>query len=131
MFKGIDHLYRLNVPGDLLESRFDDWQDWTVQDIKDATEIYLGTAGVENDIDLIAKEAVRIRRARAQTERWEAFAINMHYTCSLCIRQTPVTFEDRPGLRAHLGESHADRDMSDQEVENFFNGCRKYRGRSG
>lgn len=131
---GIHHSYRLNVQGDLGKIPFDDWQpresgETTIQHIKDITETYLDTAEVEVDIDLIAKEAVWIRRARAQTERWEAFAINVEYTCSLCPRTTSYVTTDRTDLRRHLERGHEGRSMSNQEVESLLNESRTYRGR--
>ncbi|CZR32080.1 uncharacterized protein FPRO_02072 [Fusarium proliferatum ET1] len=131
---GIHHSYRLNVQGDLGQIPFDDWQprqsgETTIQHIRDITETYLGTAEVEVDINRIAKEAVRIRRARAQTEGWEAFAINVQYTCSLCPRLTPFVTADRTIVREHLEASHKGRSMSNQEVESLLNASRTYRGR--
>ncbi|VTT77274.1 unnamed protein product [Fusarium fujikuroi] len=131
---GIHHSYRLNVQGDLGQIPFDDWQprqsgETTIQHIRDITETYLGTAEVEVDINRIAKEAVRIRRARAQTEGWEAFAINVQYTCSLCPRLTPFVTADRTIVREHLEASHKGRSMSNQEVQSLLNASRTYRGR--
>ncbi|KLP20420.1 uncharacterized protein LW94_14864 [Fusarium fujikuroi] len=131
---GIQHSYRLNVQGILGQIPFDDWQpresgETTIQVIKDITERYLDTAEVEVDIDLIAEEAVRIRRARAQTERWEAFAINVEYTCSLCPRPTSLVTTDRADLRGHLEACHKGWSMSNQEVESLLDENRTYRGR--
>lgn len=131
---GIHHSYRLNVEGDLGQIPFDDWQprksgEATIQHIRDITETFLDTAEVEFDIHRIAKEAVRIRRARAQTELWEAFAINVEYTCSLCPGETSYVVSDRTVLREHLEASHKGRSMSNQEVERLLNASRTYRGR--
>ncbi|KAL7762716.1 hypothetical protein ACKLNR_009251 [Fusarium oxysporum f. sp. zingiberi] len=132
----LDQAYRLDAGARLSDIPFDHWgtagkgRD-TFQDIKHITDAYLDTADVKKLIDCIAKEAVRIRRARAQTERWEAFAINVDYSCVLCTGTTVnLVYGCRADLRAHLEQSHEDWEMSDQAIENFLNAARKYRGKA-
>ncbi|KAH6887726.1 acyl transferase/acyl hydrolase/lysophospholipase [Thelonectria olida] len=78
----LDRAYRLNAEGDLSEIPFGDWRpagtgEITLGGIRQTTDAYLRRSDVREMIDSIAKEAVRIRRARADTERWEAFAGNV------------------------------------------------------
>ncbi|EWZ52500.1 acyl transferase/acyl hydrolase/lysophospholipase [Fusarium oxysporum Fo47] len=76
---GLEKAYRLSVEGDLQTIPYDDWRPAgtgkkTLQKITDFTEEYLRKDEVRDIINSIAHEAVRIRRARAITGRWEAFA---------------------------------------------------------
>jgi len=135
---GLDQVYRLEAGARFCEIPFYYWrtaagEGWgTFQDIEQTTDTYLDRDDVKEMIDRIAKEAVRIRRARAQTERWEAFAmINVAYSCGLCEKTTVgVVYGCRDDLRAHLEQSHKDWEKSDQEIEEFLNAARKYRGKT-
>ncbi|KAF4432635.1 hypothetical protein FACUT_8323 [Fusarium acutatum] len=69
--------HRLSVEGHLHSMRYDDWPftsgKYTLQVITDITNEYLDTDEARERINRIAKEAVRIRRARVWTEQWEDF----------------------------------------------------------
>ncbi|KAF5700326.1 guanine nucleotide-binding alpha-3 subunit [Fusarium globosum] len=76
--EGLEEVYRLSAREDLQAIPFDDWQPAvtgkkTVQEITNITNEYLDKDEVRKMIDRIAKEAVRIRRARARTEQWKRF----------------------------------------------------------
>ncbi|KAH7190863.1 acyl transferase/acyl hydrolase/lysophospholipase [Fusarium oxysporum] len=129
---GLEQAYRLDVEGDLYKFPFDDWRpagtgQTTIREITDITDEYLDNNAVRDIIDHIAKEAVRIRRARAKTVRWEDFAIDVNYTCPFC--QDSHCYEVRRDLRDHLKDSHADRGMSDGEIGTALNEGRKYIGK--
>ncbi|KAF4946475.1 hypothetical protein FGADI_11113 [Fusarium gaditjirri] len=75
---GLEKAYRLSVEGDLRTIPYDDWRPAntgrkTFQKITDLTEEYLSNDKVRDIISNIAHEAVRVRRARAITERWKDF----------------------------------------------------------
>jgi hypothetical protein len=129
----LEQAYRLDAEGDLYKFPFDDWRpagtgQATLQEITDITDEYLDNNAVRDIIYRIAKEAVRIRRARAETEQWEGFAIDMDYTCPLC--PDSHCYKVRADLRDHLKDSHADRGMSDGEVNMALNEGRKYTGKN-
>ncbi|KAF5659796.1 hypothetical protein FCIRC_12352 [Fusarium circinatum] len=74
----LERAYRLDPEGDLHKVPFDDWrpdstEKTTLQEIADMTEEYLRKEEVRVMIDRIAIDAVRIRRARALTNRWKTF----------------------------------------------------------
>jgi hypothetical protein len=75
---GLEHAYRLSAGKNLQAIPFDHWKPAgtgkkTLQEITDITNKYLNTDKVRETINRIAREAVRIRRARARTERWKSF----------------------------------------------------------
>ncbi|TVY70492.1 hypothetical protein Focb16_v001979 [Fusarium oxysporum f. sp. cubense] len=76
---GLEKAYRLNGAEENLQKiPYDDWRpagtgQETLQRITDITEDYLRNDRVRDVINSIAHEAVRIRRARAMTERWRVF----------------------------------------------------------
>ncbi|KAF4458112.1 Calcium-independent phospholipase A2-gamma [Fusarium austroafricanum] len=104
------HLYRLNVEGDLHTVPLDDWRpsntgEDTLESIRTKTEEYLREAKVIEYINLIANEAVRIRRLRAATEQWERFGVDVLYCCPSCDKKQ---YDTRAKLREHLekGKEH-------------------------
>ncbi|KAI7759285.1 hypothetical protein LZL87_008662 [Fusarium oxysporum] len=76
---GLKKAYRLSgSEGNLQTIPYDDWRPAatgikTLQEITDITKEYLLNDRVRDIINSIAHEAVRIRRARATTERWKVF----------------------------------------------------------
>lgn len=105
-----DRMYRLNVEDASLckDIRLDDWRppktgEATLEAIKQKTDAYLSKEEVKRDIESIAQRAVDIRRERAKTERWEAFAVDLEYICRKCGRAK--RYKDRAGLRRHLKEN--------------------------
>ncbi|RYC88401.1 hypothetical protein BFJ63_vAg8799 [Fusarium oxysporum f. sp. narcissi] len=131
---GLEQAYRLDAEGDLYKIPFDDWcptgtGQKTIQKITEITNHYLDTDTARDTIDRIANKAVRIRRSRTHTERWEAFAIDLDYTCVLCLRPTLKPHcKYRADLRAHLEKRHADWHMTDEEIEKYLDAGRRYSG---
>ncbi|KAF4338456.1 hypothetical protein FBEOM_7644 [Fusarium beomiforme] len=119
--------YILDAEGDLSKFPFDDWRppttgETTFQEVNDITNAYLEVSSVRGMIDSIAQEAVRIRRSRARTERWETFAVDVVYICPIC----SDLYQSRADLRGHLKQYHADIQMSDQECEATLDEARRY-----
>ncbi|KAF5713070.1 hypothetical protein FMUND_8089 [Fusarium mundagurra] len=131
-YLGLKQAYRLNVEDNLDGMPDDNWSPArtgrvTIGHITEATEDYLTVNAVKDKIDKIAKEAVRIRRARAKTERWEAFATDIYYICPFCLDR--VRFELRAHLREHLQYRHLNRRMSDSEFQAALDQGRRYKGK--
>ncbi|KAM0332088.1 hypothetical protein ACHAQA_002359 [Verticillium albo-atrum] len=100
---------RFNVEGDLWKLPLDDWRpkssgELTLQMINDETERYLARQWVRHDLVAMAEKLVAIRHRRAQTERWEPFAMDVAYRCPKdgCGPLEPPT---RDKLRSHVNES--------------------------
>jgi len=76
------HYCRLDVGRDLQQVRLDDWtgQD-TIAMIESATQKYLDFDHVKDQLRQCAKMLVERRRRRAQTMRWESFALGTRYRC--------------------------------------------------
>lgn len=131
----VEH-YRLNVTGDLYKLPLDHWKpsntgEDTLKEIREKTIAYLRNEDVRRQINLIASEAVRIRRERAATERWEPFAIDSDYFCRRC--EETVRYRTRRKLRAHLEHSSAHNGnggLSAQEVQEALNRGRTYKRRT-
>ncbi|RBA20913.1 hypothetical protein FPRO05_08360 [Fusarium proliferatum] len=127
-----EHLYRLNVGGDLHTVSLDDWRPWntgeeTLSFIKAQTDKYLAETPVINDINSIATKAVEIRRQRAATEHWERFAVDVVYRCSHCETKK---YDTRAQLREHLqkGIEHTGYRMADgKHLEDTLNASRVFR----
>ena len=75
----------------------------TFQRIKAATLRYLSTDQVRYVIQDCAKRLVDCRRKRANTVRWEFFALGIRYRCPYC--QSPLLM-DRNELMFHLQTKH-------------------------
>ncbi|RGP60191.1 calcium-independent phospholipase a2-gamma [Fusarium sporotrichioides] len=124
-----EHMYRLNVEGDLHTIPLDDWRpsntgEDTLRFIKQQTEAYLNEKRVVEYIDKIARRAVDIRRQRAATEQWERFAVDVTYRCSKC---TNKKYDTRAKLREHWqkGSEHSGENLSDgKELEMALNAAR-------
>jgi hypothetical protein len=115
--------FRFEVPSDLpfKDVRLGDWKGLNGSDTKNAisepTKEYLDRHAINTEIMECAKQLVQIRRERAKTERWEAFALDarLHYLCpdveekselgedSLCRGRS---FVSRNSLRQHALERH-------------------------
>ena len=105
---GLQNRYRLNVEGDLFQVRLDEWLPKTtgkktLDKIKEKTEAYLNQADVQAPITDMANRLVSIRRRRARTERWEAFALDLIYACphDAC-PQSRSRYRTRDDLRRHV-----------------------------
>ncbi|WZH42123.1 PNPLA domain-containing protein [Fusarium acuminatum] len=127
-----DHLYRLNVEGDLHTIPLDDWRpsntsEETLKFIEEQTKRYLAGPKVNDDITSIARKAVEIRRQRAATEQWERFAVDVIYRCPDCDNKK---YNTRPKLPEHLqkGTEHRRNKMADgRELEEKLNTLRSSR----
>ena len=108
--------FRFNVPGLASDVEFDEWDsdsngsqtpngETTLKRIRDTTNEYLGTTSVATMLDNCAKELVRVRRERAETERWERFATHTVYQCPRDDCPSP-NFPSREKLRMHASEHH-------------------------
>uniref|UniRef100_A0A0D2XIV4 PNPLA domain-containing protein n=1 Tax=Fusarium oxysporum (strain Fo5176) TaxID=660025 RepID=A0A0D2XIV4_FUSOF len=127
-----EHLYRLNVEGDLHTIPLDDWRpsntgEDTLKFIEAQTERYLAEPRVKDYITSIARKAVEIRRQRAATEQWERFAVDVIYRCSDCDTKK---YDTRAKLREHLqkGTEHRRERMVDgRELEEKLSASRSFR----
>lgn len=127
-----EHLYRLNVEGDLYTVSLDEWRpsntgEVTLSFIEAETEKYLAERPVINRINSIAEKAVEIRRERAATEHWERFAVDVTYTCLDCGTKK---YDTRAQLREHLqqGPEHkGNRVPDDKTLEEMLNASRAFR----
>jgi hypothetical protein len=125
--------YRLNVRGDMADVPLDDWRpsnsgESTLQKLEQATEAYLSLDDVKNEIDTIARSLVEIRRRRAETERWEVFALDLTYRCpeKNCKGTPAQDCKTRDDLRTHLMHSRRHQPMAEDEREAYLD-----RGRRG
>ncbi|KAM0199319.1 hypothetical protein ACHAPQ_011244 [Fusarium lateritium] len=127
-----EHLYRLNVEGDLHTIPLDDWRplntgEETLKFIREQTNQYLAETRVIDYITSIARKAVEIRRQRAATEQWERFAADVIYRCPDCENKK---YDTRAKLREHLqkGIEHKRNRMADgRELEEKLNASRSSR----
>ncbi|KAF5648464.1 calcium-independent phospholipase A2-gamma [Fusarium tjaetaba] len=130
--KFTEHLYRLNVEGDLHTIPLDDWRpsntgEETLKFIEEQTRRYLAGPRVSEYINCIAKKAVEVRRQRAATEQWERFAVDVVYRCPDCDNKK---YDTRAKLREHLqkGTEHRRNRMADgKELEEKLNASRTFR----
>ncbi|KAM0237001.1 hypothetical protein ACHAP5_009197 [Fusarium lateritium] len=130
-----EHLYRLNVEGDLHTIPLDDWRpsntgEETLNFIQEQTNQYLAEPRVIDYITSIARKAVEIRRQRAATEQWERFATDVVYRCPDCDNKK---YDTRAKLREHLqkGTEHKRKRMADgRELEEKLNASRSSRTNS-
>lgn len=102
---GLKEHYRLSVQDLLNRILFDEWQTRSTRDdpwqtMKRTTDEHLARYEVRQHIKSIAEIAVSVRRARARTERWEKFALDVVYFCPLC--QDGQCHPERDSLRNHL-----------------------------
>ena len=77
---------RFNVDEGLGPIPLDDWRpprsgEETLRRIRELTESYLALEDTQANLDEYAEHLVRLRRSRAETERWESFAANIEYFC--------------------------------------------------
>lgn len=104
--------YRLDVDQALQDADSSEWQPkklgkTTLRQIVDASRHYLETEEVRSKLRECAQELVRIRRLRAQTMRWEAFATGVSYNCPISsCRYEKKLFEARIELLDHLQIDH-------------------------
>ncbi|KAI1477086.1 hypothetical protein K445DRAFT_8492 [Daldinia sp. EC12] len=113
----IEHRGRFNVEGELATIALDDWKPpksgrSTLDKIRQETYDYLSQEAVQEKITKMARELVNIRRERAETERWESFALDVAYRCprSSCQGQSSrgctninnKNYSDQTLIKVHL-----------------------------
>jgi len=108
--------FRFNVPGIASAVELDQWNasrgsdlpngEETLQYLKKETRAYIEGDDVAKELQHCAKELVRVRRKRAETERWERFATHTVYQCPLRHRCGSSPFYSREKLRMHASERH-------------------------
>ncbi|KAK4618340.1 hypothetical protein CLAFUW4_12552 [Fulvia fulva] len=103
------HYHRFNVP-DISNIRLDEWQppatgQTTKQNMETAVAAYLAQDSTSRDLDACAQILFQTRCARAQTERWERFALHLTYCCREKDCEA-VTFTSRKSLRKHAIDYH-------------------------
>ena len=114
--------YRWDVQGGLQDVRLDEWKpiesgDITLSRIENATNRYLDSPEVEEQIRGCADLLVRARSLRAQTMRWEMYATGTRYRCPIpdCPDQSQ-RFQNRNELMDHLQTVHQ---KPPPDAENF------------
>lgn len=114
----LERRYRLDIGGSLSKIPLDEWLprksgEETLDKMKSEITQFLGQADTREQIESIAQRLVEIRRQRAETERWEVFAMNLEYACpgKNCQKQRP--YSTRNGLRQHLLEFSVHPEMRD------------------
>jgi hypothetical protein len=106
--------YRFNVPDIASMVELDQWipsetmelpnGEETLQRLERATNDYMDDATVTKRMQECAQELVRVRRERAETERWERFATHTIYRCPE--KGCDLEFSCREKLRLHASERH-------------------------
>lgn len=113
--RDIDY-YRLNVDKGIGCMQLDEWEpssngSKTKERIIKYTRQYMDNEHVQESLLRCARALVKIRRARARTERWERFATDVIYFCpepSCNTKKTwfSKTYADRSELREHGINEH-------------------------
>ncbi|KXS95128.1 hypothetical protein AC578_2887 [Pseudocercospora eumusae] len=112
------HYIRFNVPSSsgICDIGLDEWQPKKAghgrsggQDTKATMEAavndYCDSKAIDDRLEECAKILVEVRRERAETERWERFALHESYSCPEEDCEAP-SFHGRQDLRQHLFDSH-------------------------
>ena len=113
--------HRFNVPGGMRSILLDQWEPRkhtdqsqigrdTKEQIRSLTEEYLADPEVHKRLLECARLLVSVRRRRAETERWEAYAHSFVYNCvaKACKESTwSRTFFTRDELRKHGTDEHS------------------------
>lgn len=127
---GLKERHRLNVDEDIAEIPLDDWRpsntgQATLAKITEATEIYLNGNDIQKTLDHVAKELVRIRRKRAETERWEEFALDVTYRCpgEECQSSEAPEYKTRDRLRRHIMNKHTG--LSEEQSQVYLDSGRR------
>jgi hypothetical protein len=92
--------FRFDGPTDIPPLRFDRWTkdgsgDKTQTYIENAASRYCSLPAVRIELEKCAGELVKLRQARAKTERWERFAMGIYYTCDMCEEEDKALQEAR------------------------------------
>jgi hypothetical protein len=109
--------FRFNVPDIASKVALDEWipetgvesldKMATLRYLEQKTNAYLDTdADAAAMLQECAKELVRVRRQRAETERWERFATHTSYKCPEHDICGLPDFTSREKLRMHASEHH-------------------------
>lgn len=109
------HYYRWNVP-DLAGVELDEWLplgkgderngEQTLQKMENATKNYLKN-DIKAELETCAMMLVKLRRKRAETERWEQYATHTYYTCPHSSDCMSMHLPSREKLRLHVSERHS------------------------
>ncbi|KAL2045530.1 hypothetical protein N7G274_001958 [Stereocaulon virgatum] len=114
--------HRLDVEEGLQDVGLIEWKPKssgarTIKRIKDATDRYLRRADVRSQFLQCAEALVRKRTQRAQTMRWECFAIGTRYKCPEKDCPSPnERYQNRNSLMDHLRMQH---DHAPLDAEHF------------
>jgi hypothetical protein len=81
-------------------------KDTTLKTIAEATEKYLSSEAVLRSLDEAARKLVQIRRRRANTTKWEVFALGVKYKCTEQGCTSQIVFRDRNELVGHMQRNH-------------------------
>jgi hypothetical protein len=108
--------FRFNVPDIASKVDLDAWTaskemklpngEKTLEYLDEETKAYLASDDVADRLQKCAIEIVRVRRERAETERWERFATHTVYQCPWKGRCGSSQFSSREKLRMHASERH-------------------------
>ncbi|MCJ1250856.1 hypothetical protein MMC30_008084 [Trapelia coarctata] len=103
--------YRFCADLDPHSVKSDEWREHTASLIAVTTKKYLGTQPVDDDLSECAKGLVARRRARAQTMKWESFALGTRYRCPVkdceyAKNGSKMPFENQNELLDHLQIEH-------------------------
>jgi hypothetical protein len=107
---------RFNVPG-LANIELDEWRpsdtsdelkgEETLKKMRHETRLYLDKEETKLDLERCARTLVRLRRERAETERWEQYATHTLYSCPEGEECKSLHFPSRDKLRMHASERHS------------------------
>ena len=108
--------FRLNVERGIGSMKLDEFKikgdrNVTLEKIRKATEDYLSTKEVKNQIRECARLLVERRRRRAHDrhlDRWERFCFGVEYCCRIpeCTDGNGTVYDTRDLLRQHLQDTH-------------------------
>lgn len=125
--------FRLNVERGIGSMKLDEFKTKgdrciTLDNIRHATEAYLGSDEVKKQISSCARVLVERRRRRAcqeHVDRWERFCFGVEYCCKIpeC-SQGRMVYATRDRLRQHLQELHrlpTGLDPDAEDLESWLN----------
>lgn len=114
--QGVADYYRLNVKEGLGKMKLDEWKvkegHKTLEFIRAKTWTYLNSPAAKKKIPAVAKQLVKIRRARSSQvdgDRWERFCHGVEYACPVgrC-HQGRDRHKERRDLQRHIAADHHD-----------------------
>lgn len=92
--------FRFEGPKDIPSLRFDRWMkdgsgEKTDQEVRLSARKYCELDTTRKQLQECARQLVKYRQARAETDRWERFALGIYYTCDMCQAEDGLLREDR------------------------------------